>query len=164
MNTIYDRNTSVSNFIPRFSYLYRIFNLLSHPLHRKMASTVRFLTHTAQMALKNHLSLQQLLHPYGYCYVPIVCNRLMELLILQWSAGAESKPHCHGASINFTKVLSGQVLERKFHISGGKLRVISERVIQAGQWAWTLPFEIHELVTINDPAETLHLYFPGRVC
>lgn len=103
------------------------------------------------------------LHPYGYCYVPLLCNRFLEVLILQWPAGAESKPHNHGCSINFTKISAGQVLERKYYISGGELRVVSERILQAGQWAWTLPFEIHELVALNTSAETFHLYFPGRI-
>jgi hypothetical protein len=122
----------------------------------------KFLIHPVQSAIQNCFRPYLRLHPYGYCYVPFVCHRLMELLILQWSAGSESKPHSHGASINFTKVLSGRVLERKYHISGGKLRMVSERLVQPGQWTWTLPFEIHELVALDTCAETLHLYIPGR--
>jgi len=40
---------------------------------------------------------------------------------------------------------------------------LSHPLIQAGQWAWTLPFEIHELSALNSASETLHIYFPERV-
>lgn len=132
---------------------------------RQQIATIQLsLIQVSQIMIHNYVYPHLILHPYGYGYAPIVCNRLVELLILQWAAGSESKPHSHGASINFTKVLSGQVLERKYHISGGELRMISERVIQPGQWAWTLPFEIHELAALDTSAETMHIYFPGRIC
>ena len=62
---------------------------------------------------------QKMTHPFGYQYIQISYNRWLEVLILAWKAGIGSKPHNHQASINFTKVLSGQVLERKYHLSGG---------------------------------------------
>lgn len=159
-----------SNFSAQFRHLATA--LAQNPQHQVVlgtaqgkiiASILQSLIHTMQTHLKIGFRPHLQLHPYGYGYAPIVCNRLIELLILQWSAGAQSKPHSHGASINFTKILSGQVLERKYHLSGGELRIISERVMQAGQWAWTLPFEIHELIALNSSSETLHIYFPGRV-
>lgn len=103
-------------------------------------------------------------HSCGYSYFAIICNRLLEILVLNWSPGIDSKPHSHQGSINLTKVISGQVLERKYHISGGQLIPISERIINQGQWIWTLPYEIHELVALDAPAQTMHFYFPGRLC
>ena len=101
-------------------------------------------------------------HRYGYQYLPILCRSWLEILLLQWSAGDQSKPHSHKASFNLTRVASGKLLERKYHISGGKLMVTSERILKTGQWAWTLPFQVHELIVLDEPAETLHFYFPGR--
>jgi len=147
-----------------YSLSFSVFNSLIHNIRQYVVRTPKFLIQSAQAALQNRCHSQLLLHPYGYCYAPLLCNRLVELLILQWSIGSESKPHSHGASINFTRVLSGLVLERKYHISGGELQLVSERVLEPGQWAWTLPFEIHELVALDTAAETLHIYFPGRVC
>lgn len=102
-------------------------------------------------------------HPCGYRYRPLLCHRLLELLILQWPSGSDSKPHSHQASINFTRVLSGRMLERKYHISAGQLTLMSERVLQTGQWTWTWPYQVHELVALETAVETLHLYFPGRL-
>lgn len=133
-------------------------NSFIHSLRKHILEIKNSIHHVIQTRLRSRLQL----HYYGYCYAPIFCNRLIELLILQWPIGSESKPHSHGAAINFTKVLSGQMLERKYHVSGGQLRLISERIVGAGQWAWTLPFEIHELIALNSSAETMHLYFPGR--
>ncbi|MBF2048025.1 MAG: hypothetical protein IGS54_11780 [Elainella sp. C42_A2020_010] len=140
----------------------RTLNLFIHSLHQHIVTVPQVLLTPLQTRIQQCINSRLQQHPCGYCYIPIFCNRLGELLILQWVAGSESKPHSHLASINFTKVLSGQVLERKYHISGGQLRVISERVVQAGQWAWTFPFEIHELVALDKSAETMHIYLPGR--
>jgi len=101
-------------------------------------------------------------HPYyGYDYQPIAWGRWGEVLILHWPCGIGSQPHCHQHAFNLTQVLSGRLLERKYRLTGGQLQVVSERVLQAGQWSWTLPFQIHELVCL-EPSRSLHLYFPGR--
>ncbi|MEM1278443.1 MAG: hypothetical protein AAGG53_00170 [Cyanobacteria bacterium P01_H01_bin.152] len=102
-------------------------------------------------------------HSSGYQYIQLICNRWLEILILAWKAGIGSKPHNHHFSINFTRVLSGQLLERKYCFSAGQLTVVSEKVIRQGQWTWTSPNEIHELVGLDDDAQTLHFYFPGRL-
>lgn len=102
-------------------------------------------------------------HPFGYQYIQLICNRWLEILILAWNAGIGSKPHNHHLSINFTRVLSGQLLERKYCFSAGQLIIVSEKVIHQGQWTWTSPHEIHELVSLDNAARTLHVYFPGRL-
>ncbi|MGP1388046.1 MAG: hypothetical protein ACTS2F_31220 [Thainema sp.] len=83
-------------------------------------------------------------------------------MTLHWSAYTGSKPRSHSNSINFTKVISGTLLERKYTVSGGQLLLKSERMIQAGDWAYTLPHQVHELVVFNNSAKTLHFYFPKR--
>lgn len=105
---------------------------------------------------------ESITNSFGYQYIPIIRNRWFEILILNWNAGIGSKPHNHLSSANFTRVLSGRVLERKYHLSGGQLTVISERVIGQGQWTWTSPYEIHELIGL-DAAQTFHIYVPGRL-
>ena len=102
-------------------------------------------------------------HPFGYKYIQLIRNRWLEILILAWQTGIGSKPHNHQASINFTRVLSGQLLERKYHLTAGQLRVVYDKVLRQGQWTWTSPYEIHELVGLDDAARTLHFYFPGRL-
>ncbi|MBD3887502.1 hypothetical protein IFO70_38800 [Phormidium tenue FACHB-886] len=74
-----------------------------------IASTLQSLIHLMQTHLKIDFRPHLQLHPYGYGYAHVVCNRLIELLLLQWSAGARSKPHSHGASINFTKILGSRI-------------------------------------------------------
>lgn len=102
-------------------------------------------------------------HACGYRYCAISLNRVWEILMLHWNRGQTSEPHCHQSSFNLTRVMAGKLLERKYRISGGQLSVASERVVVAGQWSWTLPFQIHELVSLCDETRTLHLYLPGRV-
>jgi hypothetical protein len=161
MDSTYPVTTSIPNLSPRWTRW--SFELLILSIFQRIAAILQVLSAPLWAAIQQRFHTQHLLHPFGYCYVPILSNRLIELLMLQWPVGSESKPHSHQASVNFTKVLSGQVLERKYHISGGQMHVISERIIQAGEWAWTLPFEIHELVAVDTSAETLHIYFPGRI-
>jgi hypothetical protein len=157
MNSSHSLSLFSSKFIPQLLIKSKPKSLL-HILYKFNKSTQYNLYQLIQGYLRYRLQL----HSYGYCYAPIFRHRLIELLILQWPLGSASKPHSHGAAINFTKVLSGQVLERKYHISGGQLRIASERIVEAGQWAWTLPFEIHELLTLDTSAETMHIYLPGR--
>jgi len=146
-----------------FSSLNNLLDSFIFNLHQQLITVQQTLLAPLRRVIQHRVNSQLQQHPCGYCYVPVFCHRLGELLILQWAIGADSKPHSHLASINLTKVLSGQILERKYHISGGQLHMISERVVKAGQWAWTLPFEIHELVALDTSAETMHLYLPGRV-
>ncbi|MGG6240483.1 hypothetical protein ACQ4N7_17805 [Nodosilinea sp. AN01ver1] len=101
-------------------------------------------------------------HPFGYVYRPIWHNRFWEVLSIIWGDRQTSKPHCHQVSFNLTRVQSGCILERKYRTSGGQLVVASERVLTAGQWTWTLPFQVHELIGLGDRSQTLHFYFPGR--
>ena len=111
----------------------------------------------------SHIPSQKVNHPFGYQYIQLICNRWLEILILAWKAGIGSRPHNHHLSLNVTRVLSGQLLERKYCFSAGQLTVVSEKVIRQGQWTWTSPNEIHELVGLDDTARTLHFYFPGRL-
>ncbi|NEP16951.1 MAG: hypothetical protein F6J97_08585 [Leptolyngbya sp. SIO4C1] len=115
------------------------------------------------LVLNSHTKRDPITHRFGYRYIQLICNRWLEILILAWKAEIGSRPHNHSASINFTRVLSGQVLERRYHLSGGQLTVTSEKVIRQGQWTWTPPYAIHELVGLDDLAKTLHIYFPGRL-
>jgi hypothetical protein len=161
MNSPYPLKTSIPNLSPRWTRW--SFKPWIQAIFQSIAAVLHVLSIPLWIAIQQRFYTQHQLHPYGYCYVPILSNRWVELLMLQWPIGSESKPHSHQASINFTKVLSGQVLERKYHISGGQMHVISERIIQAGKCAWTLPFEIHELLAVDTSAETLHFYFPGRI-
>jgi hypothetical protein len=101
-------------------------------------------------------------HPLGYMYRPILHHRFWEVLSIFWGDRQTSKPHCHQFSFNLTRVQSGRILERKYRTSGGQLIVASERVLTAGQWTWTLPFQVHELIGLGDRSHTLHFYFPGR--
>lgn len=101
-------------------------------------------------------------HPLGYRYRPLWHNRWWEVLSIVWGDRQTSKPHCHQISFNLTRVQSGRILERKYRTSGGQLIVASERVLTAGQWTWTLPFQVHELIGLGDRSHTLHVYFPGR--
>ncbi|MEO1148115.1 MAG: hypothetical protein AAFY26_21250 [Cyanobacteria bacterium J06638_22] len=110
-----------------------------------------------------HIPNQRINHPFGYQYIELICNCWLEILILAWKAGIGSKPHNHHFSLNITRVLSGHLLERKYRFSAGQLMVVSEKVICQGQWTWTMPDEIHELVSLDDAARTLHFYFPGRL-
>lgn len=101
-------------------------------------------------------------HPLGYSYRPHWHSRWWEVLSIFWGDRQTSKPHCHQISFNLTRVQSGRILERKYRTSGGQLIVASERVLTAGQWTWTLPFQVHELVGLGDRSHTLHFYFPAR--
>ena len=148
------RITSLNRFNP--FYLPTVGNLLETPTLRKLYHWLNLLL---RKAFKASTTIQ---HRYGYEYQPILCHGWIEVLRLRWTAGNCSEPHSHKASFNLTRVASGGLLERKYHISGGRLIVTSERILKPGQWAWTLPFQVHELVVLDQPAQTLHFYFPAR--
>lgn len=134
-----------------------------------MAAAIATLTfhiqHTIDITLQAIVatrSAESICHPCGYTYCELLASRFVEVLVMGWHAGTGSQPHSHKACLNLTKVLSGQVLERKYHLTGGQLTILSERIVHQGQWAWILPYEIHELIGLDSPAQTLHFYFPKR--
>lgn len=101
-------------------------------------------------------------HPLGYGYIPLMHHPWGEILTIIWHCYQTSQPHCHQGSLNLTRVQTGRILERKYRLARGRLVVASERILVAGQWTWTLPFQIHELIGLEDDTQTLHFYWPGR--
>jgi hypothetical protein len=108
MNSSYRFSSIISNYTRQLSYFAWIISQLISVLNQRLALMQDTLIRAIKITICNSFNFRLQLHLYGYCYAPIVCNRLMELLILQWPIGSESKPYGHGASINLERFCRGE--------------------------------------------------------
>lgn len=98
-------------------------------------------------------------------------NDMLEMIVLCWNPGQESRIHNHGDSDCFMVVLEGEIVEKRFAVEGSaidagtcpNLSLISETKLAYGSDAVHIhdKLGVHAVGNATDkPAVTLHVYTP----
>ena len=104
------------------------------------------------------LETPDLSRPYGRNVVLDTAH--VEGMVATWTRGVWCAPHDHGGSIGGVRVLRGTAKHRIFQLRGGRLDLVREERVRAGQVLTCGPDLVHAMADggAEDSLMTLHLY------
>jgi predicted metal-dependent enzyme (double-stranded beta helix superfamily) len=96
--------------------------------------------------------------PYGRNV--LLNTPVVEGMVATWTPGAWCLPHDHGGSVGGVRVLQGRSHHKVFAVRGGRLELVKEERVEAGEVMQCGSDLVHAMRCdgADEPLMTLHLY------